>query len=233
MPGTSAGIAPRVELVLQRVREVVPVPPQREQDAADERAIEYFRSHADGNEHFLVYNGELHDETVSSTRNSARYDAERVATLIKAGEPVIFFHDHPADGAEPGMFPSHSDFAVAGFLSFIVCPEHCDLAVDFRVVQLGKADDTVVSYGFEGTARAEIQKLATEYRNAASVKADVAGIVLRRNLLDSQLANESFSRDLEFACPVNLARRDAEVCRTHPQYFIWPSERFFIHNRPR
>ena len=221
------------ELVFQRVKDIVPVPPPRERDAADERAIEYFRSHADGNEHFLVYNGELHEETVSSTRNSARYDPERVAALIKAGEPVIFFHYHPADGAEAGMFPSHDDFAVAGFLSFMVYREHPDLAVDFRVVQLGKADDTVVSYGFEGTARADIQKLAMEYRSAAALKADVAGIELRRGLLDSRLANESFSEYLQYACPVDLARRDAEVCRTHPQYFIWPSERFFIHNRPR
>lgn len=220
------------ELVLQRVRDIVPAPPPRERDEADERAIEYVRTHADGNEHFLVYNGELHDETVSATRNSAAYDPERLATLIKAGKPMTFFHNHPADGAEAAMFPSRDDFEVAGFVSFLVYREDPDLAVDFRVVQLGQ-EDTVVSYGFEGTALGDIQRLAREYRSAAAVKADVAGIEMRRGLLDAQLADESFVDYLQHACPVNLARHDAEVCRTHPQFFIWPSDRFFIHNRPR
>jgi hypothetical protein len=37
---------------------------------------------------------------------------------------------------------------------------------------------------------------------------------------------------LASACPADLSRPGAEVCRTHPQYFIWPSDRFFIHDRP-
>ena len=208
------------------------VPPPRERDEADESAINYFRAHADGNEHFLAYNGELHDETVRSTRNSAGYDPEKVEALIKAGKPVIFFHNHPAEAAEAAMFPSHDDFAVAVFLSFMVSREDPSLAVDFRVVELGK-EDAVVSYGFKGAALADIQRLAAEYRAAAAIKADVAGIERRRDLLDAQLADESFNDYLQYACPVDLARHDVEVCRTHPQYFIWPSDRFFVHDRPR
>jgi hypothetical protein len=34
-------------------------------------------------------------------------------------------------------------------------------------------------------------------------------------------------------CPVDLSRKEGEVCRTHPQYFIWPSNRFLIHYRPQ
>jgi len=207
--------------VLQRVRDVLPVPPPSERDEADERAIEYFRIHADGNEHFLVYNGELHDETVRSTRNSAGYDPEKIAALIKAGRPMIFFHNHPAEEAEAAMFPSRDDFAVAAFLSSLVYGEDPSLVVDFRVLQLGK-EDTVVSYGFKGSALADIRRVAAEHRGAAAIK-----------LLDSQLADESFTTYLQYACPVDLARHDAEVCRTRPQYFLWPSDRFFIHDRPR
>lgn len=220
------------ERFLERVRQTAPVPPPSDRDDADERAIEYLRAHADGNEHFLVYNGELHDETVSSTRNSARYDPARIAALVKAGKPLVFFHNHPGDAAEAAMFPSHDDFAVAGFLSFVVYKENPGLPVDFRVLQLGR-EDTVVSYGFKGAALSDIRALAREYRDAGAAKGNVAEIETRRGLLDSQLADESFIEYLQHACPVDLARRDAEVCRTRPQRFIWPSDRFFIHDRPR
>ena len=56
-------------------------------------------------------------------------------------------------------------------------------------------------------------------------------IEMRRGVLDYNLAQDSFNEYLQYACPVDLARKDAEVCRTHPQYFIWPSDRFFIHYR--
>ena len=217
--------------VFQRVKETVLVPAPRERDEADASAINYFRTHADGNEHFLVYNGELHDETARSTRNSARYDLTRIEALIKAGKPMIFFHNHPAEQAEAAMFPSRDDFAVAGFLSFMAYRDDPTLAVDFRVVELGK-EDTVVSYGFKGSALGDIQRLAVEYQGATAPKADVAGIEMRRDLLDSRLADESFIDYLQHACPVDLARRDAEVCKTRPQFFIWPSERFFVHDRP-
>jgi hypothetical protein len=215
---------------LGRVKEVVIVAPPSERDEADARAIEYFRAHADGNEHFLVDNGELHDETVSSTKNSARFDPARIAALIKAGRPMVFFHNHPADAAEAAMFPSHDDFAVAGFLSFMVYRAAPRLPIDFRVLQLGR-EDTVVSYGFKGSALADIRRLAGEFRVAA--KGDVARIEARQGLLGARLADESFFDYLQHACPVDLTRHDAEVCRTHPQHFIWPSDRFFIRDRPR
>jgi hypothetical protein len=106
------------------------------------------------------------------------------------------------------------------------------LPVEFRVVQLGDKR-TVVSYGFKGTAVEDIKKLAQEYRNAVALNADVAPIEMRQNILDYRLAQESFNDYLQYACPMDLARQDAEVCRTHPQYFIWPSDRFFLHHRPQ
>jgi len=145
---------------------------------------------------------------------------------------MIFFHNHPAEGGRAAMFPSYDDFGVAGFLSFMVYRENPSLAVEFRAVQLGK-ERTIVSYGFKGTALKDIKKVALEYRNATARKADVAVIEKRQSLLDYHLAQDSFNDYLQYACPVDLARNDAEVCRTHPQYFIWPSDRFFIHYRPQ
>jgi hypothetical protein len=110
--------------------------------------------------------------------------------------------------------------------------ENLSLAVEFRVVQLGE-ECTIVSYGFKGTALKDIKKVALEYRNATARNADVSEIEKRQSLLDYHLAQDSFNDYLQYACPVDLARNDAEVCRTHPQYFIWPSDRFFIHYRPQ
>ena len=90
-----------------------------------------------------------------------------------------------------------------------------------------------MSYGFKGTAVQDIKKLALEYRNAVALKTDVEQIEMRQNLLDYHLAQDSFNDYLQYACPVDLARKDAEVCKTHPEYFIWPSDRFFIHYRPQ
>jgi hypothetical protein len=56
--------------------------------------------------------------------------------------------------------------------------------------------------------------------------------LMRRDLLDYQLAQESFTDYLQYACPVDPAHKNMDACRTHPQYFIWPSDRFFIHYRP-
>jgi hypothetical protein len=130
------------------------------------------------------------------------------------------------------MFPSQDDFGVAGLFSFMTYSQNPDLSIEFRVIQLGD-ESAVVSYGFRGTALEEIRKVALEYRNAVAAKADVAPIDVKQNILDYHLARESFSDYLEYACPVDLTRKDAEVCRTHPQYFIWPSDRFFVHYRPR
>jgi hypothetical protein len=110
--------------------------------------------------------------------------------------------------------------------------ENPRLAVEFRVMQPG-TESTVVAYGFKGTAVDDIRKVALEYRNAVALKSDVAQIEMRQNLLDYRLAQDSFNDYLQYACPVDLARKDAEVCRTHPQFFTWPSDRFFVHYRPQ
>jgi hypothetical protein len=223
---------PTYEKVLQKVKDVVLVPAPIETDEADRIAAEYFRAHTDGKERLLVYNGELYDATLYSTRDTVQHDPEVLKAVIKAGKPMIFFHNHPAEDGRAAMFPSYEDFGVAGLFSFLVYRENPGLAVEFRVMQPGEAG-TIVSYGFKGTAVEDIKKIALEYRNAVAQKADVAPIEMRQNVLDYHLARDSFNDYLQYACPVDPARKDAEACRTHPQYFTWPSERFFIHYRPQ
>jgi hypothetical protein len=220
------------ETVLQKVKDVVLVPPPNEIDDADRLAEEYFRTHADGKEHLLVYNGELHDATLYSTCDRVWHDPEKLKAVIEAGKPLIFFHNHPAEDGRAAMFPSYNDFGAAGLFSFMVYREDPSLTVEFRVMQVGR-ESTTVSYGFKGTAIEDIKKIALEYRNAAARKADVAQIEMRQTLLDYHLAQDSFNDYLQHACPVDLSREDAEVCKTHPQYFIWPSDKFFIHYRPQ
>ena len=195
-------------------------------------AAEYFRTHADGKEHLLVYNGELRDVSLDSTKYRVHHDPEKLNAVIKARKPMIFFHNHPAEDGRAAMFPSSDDFGMAGLFSFMVYKEDPSLSVEFRVVHLDK-ESTIVSYGFKGTALDDIKRAALEYRNAAARKEDVARIETGQILLDNHLAQDSFNDYLQYACPVDLARKDAEVCRTHPQYFIWPSDRFFIHYRPQ
>jgi hypothetical protein len=220
------------EKVLQKVKDVVLIPAPRERDEADSMAVEYFRTHGDGKEHLLVYNGELHDISLSSTRDRVRHNPKKLKTVIEAGRPVIFIHNHPAEDGRAGMFPSYDDFGVAGLFSFLVYRENPQLSVEFRVMQPG-GDNCIVSYGFKGSAAEEIRKVAREYRAAVARNADVAPIEVKQGALDHHLAQESFHEYLQCACPADLSRPDAEVCRTHPQYFIWPSDRFFIHYRPQ
>jgi hypothetical protein len=218
--------------VLKKVKDVALVPAPSESDEADRIAAEYFRKHADGKEHLLIYNGELHDATLYSTRDRVRHDPEKLKAVIEAGKPMIFFHNHPVEEGRAAMFPSYDDFGAAGLFSFMVYAENPGLAVEFRVMQLGK-ESTVVSYGFKGAAVEDIRKVAEEYRDAVVLRADVAPIEVRQGLLDYHLAQDSFNDYLQYACPVDLSCPDAEVCRTHPQYFLWPSDRFFIHYRPQ
>jgi hypothetical protein len=114
----------------------------------------------------------------------------------------------------------------------MVYAEDPSLAVEFRVMQLGKETATV-SYGFKGTAVEDIRRVALEYRDAIARQKDLAPIELKRNLLDYHLAQDAFNEYLQYACPVDLIRKDAERCRTHPEYFLWPSDRFFLHYRPQ
>jgi hypothetical protein len=218
------------ESFLQKVRDVVLVPPPSETDQADRIATEYFRKHADGNEHLVVYNGELTDDTLYSTRDRVWHDPEKLKAIIRAGKPMIFFHNHSAADGRAAMFPSHNDFGAAAFFLFMVYKENPGLVVEFRVIQLGDKS-TIVSYGFKGTALEDINKIALEYRNVVAVKTDIAQIETRQSVLGYHLAQESFNDYLQYACPVNLARKDAGACKTHPQYFIWPSDRFFVHYR--
>jgi len=130
------------------------------------------------------------------------------------------------------MFPSHDDFGAAGLLSSTVYREDPRLTFEFRILQSGE-EDTIVSYGFKRSALAEIRNLAMEYRSAVALKADVAPIELKQNLLDYHLAQDSFNDYLRHVCPGDPSGDDTGVCRTHPQYFTWPSDRFFIHYRPQ
>ena len=52
-------------------------------------------------------------------------------------------------------------------------------------------------------------------------------------LLDYHLAQDSYHEYLQYACPLDLTPKDRVACSTHPQYFTWPSDRFFIHHRPQ
>ena len=78
------------EWFLQKVKDVVLVPAPTEIDEPDRLAAEYFRTHADGKEHLLIYNGELHDATLYSTRDRVWHDREKLKAVIEAGKPVIF-----------------------------------------------------------------------------------------------------------------------------------------------
>ena len=217
---------------LQRVKEVVLASAPSEVDDADRIAAEYLRKDAYGKEHLLVYNGELHDVTLYSTKNRVWHDPEKLKAVIRVKKPMIFFHNHPAEDGRVAMFPSYEDFGAAGLFSFMVYREDPSLAVEFRVMQPG-TDSTNVSYGFKGTAAEDIKKVASEYKNAVALGADLGGLELKQRQLGYRLAQDSLNEYLQYACPVDLTRKDAEVCRTHPQYFIWPSERFFIHYRPQ
>jgi hypothetical protein len=170
--------------------------------------------------------------TLYSTRDTVRHDPEKLKAVIAAGKPMIFLHNHPAEDGRAAMFPSHDDFGVAALFSSLACTENARLTVEFRVMQLA-GETTVLSYGFKGTALQEIREVGQEYRNALARNADLTSVEVRQNVLDYRLGRESFNDYLQHACPTDLSRRDAEVCTTHPQYFIWPSSRFFIHYRPQ
>jgi hypothetical protein len=217
---------------LQMVKGVALVPAPSEADDADRSAADYFSKHADGLEHLIVFNGDLHDISLYSTKDRVWHDPEKLNAIIKAGKPMVFFHNHAADGGRAAMFPSYDDFGAAGLFSFMVYAVNPNLAVEFRVVQPGK-QDTIVSYGLKKPAVDDVKKIALQYRTAIALANDVAPVIRRRDLLDYHLAQDSFNEYLQHACPVDLSRKDAETCRARPAYFTWPSEKFFIHYRPK
>jgi len=222
--------AAEYELCLKKVKDVVLVPAPTETDEADRIAAEYFRNHAGGKEQLLVYNGELHDVTLSFAGDRLQYDSEKMRAVIQAGKPLVFFHNHPAGGGRSGMFPTRDDFEEAGLLSFLAYREDPQVPVEFRVVELG--DETaIVSFGFIGTALDEIRRGALEYRAAVARGAALAPIERRQSALDSRLAAESLNDYMQHACPADHPGKGTRGCNTHPQYFLWPSDRFFIHYR--
>ena len=217
---------------LHMVKSVALVTAPSETDDADRSAADYFNRHADGLEHLIVFNGDLHDISLYSTKDHVWHDPEKLKAVIKAGRPIVVFHNHPAEGGRAAMFPSYEDFGVAGLFSFLVYAENPNLPVEFRVVQPGN-QSTIVSYGVKKPVIEDIKKVALEYRRAIALTTDVAAVIRSRDLLDDHLAQDSLNEYLRHACPVDLSRQDADACRTHPAYFIWPSEKFFIHYRPQ
>ena len=212
------------ESFLKRVKDVALVPAPRESDEADRVAVQYFRLHADGRERVLVYNGELHDVALRVAKGDVGHESERMDAIVNARKPMIVFHNHPADDGRAAMFPSSDDFGVAALMSFMAYAEDPSLHIDFRIVQLGEEEDTIVSYGFKGTALEDIREIAREYSNVAARQVQI---------LSSRLAREAFSDYLQYVCPVDQAGTDGDACRTHPEYFLWPSDRFFVHHRPQ
>jgi hypothetical protein len=212
------------EAVLQKVKDIVLVPPPSETDEADRVATEYLRKHADGKEHLLIYNGELFDATPYSTSDRVGRDPEKLRSIVKAGKPMVFFRNRAAEVGNAAMFPSQADFGTAALFSFLVYQLDPCLPVEFRILQPGEKS-TIVSYGFKGTALDDIKKLA---RNQ-----DVAQLEARQKLLADRLAEDSFSEYLRHICPADMGGKNAGGCTTLPQYFIWPSDRFFVHDRPQ
>ena len=126
---------------------------------------------------------------------------------------MIFFHNHPEADGRAAMFPSDEDFEVAALVSSMTYAQDGSLAVEFRIVQLGDEHDTVVSYGFKGSALEDIKEAARDHLDV------------------HLLAEEAFVDYLQHACPAMPVTTESEACRTHPEYFLWPSDRFFIHHR--
>jgi hypothetical protein len=118
----------------------------------------------------------------------------------------------PAPARHAAMFPSDEDFEIAALVSSMTYTQDPSCAIEFRIVQLGDEQDTVVSYGFKGSALEEIKEAA-------------------QNHLDVHLAEEASIDYLQHVCPAVPVTTESAACSTHPEYFLWPSDRFFIHHR--
>jgi hypothetical protein len=222
----------KFDSTLQKVKDVALVPPPVESDDADKSAAEYLKTHADGKEHLLVYNGQLHDVTLSSTAGSVTPDLSKLQDVIKQGKPMVIIHNHPSDGAA-SLFPSHDDFGVAGNFLSLALRENPSLPVEFRVLQMGQNEVSSVAYGFKGAALADLKANADAYRNARSQNQDLAPIEMKQKLLSYHLAQDSYNEYLKHAYLLEVARTNSAACRVRPQYFLWPSDRFFVKDRPQ
>lgn len=221
------------ESTLQKVKDCKLVPPPVERDNADKLAEDFFKKNSDGKEHLLVYNSTLHDITLSSTRGSVSHDPEKLAKIIKEGKPMVFFHNHPAEDGTAAMYPSPDDYGVAGLYAFQIYRENPKIDVEFRVMQVGKDSTSNVAYGFRPEVIAEIKKNAKAYGEALARKDDVGPVELKQNLMNYHFTKDSYHNYLKYAYDLDMVRKDKNACKTHPQYFLWPSEKFFVHDRPQ
>lgn len=225
--------------VMDKVKNLELVPPPLESDDADKKAAEYFKTHADGKEHLIVFNGDLHDITLASTAGSVKHDPAKLNDVIKEGKPMIFFHNHPADGGMPAQFPSLEDFGVAGLYSSIVYRENPSIPVEFRVMQIGKDNDgkeqiSNAEYGFKKPVIDEIKKTAEAHRDAKARNEDVAPIEMKQKLQNYHLSQESYNEYLKHAYLLEVANgKDRAACGVRPKYFLWPSDKFFVKDRPQ
>ena len=216
----------KCEEFLQKVKELKLLPAPGEIDEADRAAAIAFRRIDDGKEHLLVYNGEIHDISIHSAVSTVGHDLEKLIEVIKAGKPMIFFHNHPATDSR-AMFPSSKDFGVAALFEYLVRRENPDLNLEYRLMVAGGKESTFISYGFQKPFIEELKKFAASYRGART-RDERERIDLQIKILTHEVAQESFDTYLQHAWPVDLTRKDAEVCNTNPRFFIWPSEKYFL-----
>ena len=147
----------------------------------------------------------------SGPRGTTFGQIRKLKAIIRAGQPVIVFHNHLEEDSRAAMFPSDEDFGVAGLVSFMTYAEDPGLAVEFRVVQLDGELETVVSYGFKGTALADIRRMALEHRSVAARHWDVSRIEAEQDLLDAHLAEEASIDYLRHVCPMDRRHGDTGV----------------------
>jgi hypothetical protein len=216
----------KYEEFLGKVKALKLLPAPSEIDEADRAAAIAFRRIDDGKEHLLVYNGEIHDISIHSALSTVGHDLEKLAQVIKAGKPMIFFHNHPFTDTR-AMFPSFNDYGVAALFEYLVRRENPDLNLEFRLMVANDKESTSISYGFRKPLIEEVKKVAASWR-AARTPEERDRIDLQTKILTHQVAQESFDTYLQHACPVDLTRKDAEVCTTNPRFFIWPGGKYFL-----
>ena len=105
--------------------------------------------------------------------------------------------------------------------------ENPDLNLEYRLVVADDKEATFISYGFQKPLVDEVKKLAASYR-VVRTPDEREHIDLQTKILTHQVAQESFDTYLQHACPVDLTRKNPEVCNTNPRLFIWPSEKYFL-----
>jgi hypothetical protein len=216
----------KYEEYLQKVKALKLLPAPGEIDDADRSAAIAFRRIGNGKEHLLVYNGEIHDISIHPTVSTVGHDLEKLAEVIKAGKAMIFFHNRLFTDS-CSMFPSSDDFGVAALFEYLVRRENPDLDLEYRLVVADAKESTFVAYGFQKPLVEEVKKFAASYREAR-MQDERDRIDLQIKILTHEVAQESFDTYLQHACPVDLTRKDAEVCNTNPRFFIWPSEKYFL-----